>query len=104
MRSPRRRRDRRPDGAQGAPHVKLDRPGLGCDSTCSRGTRCRAMGIGVVWGRKAAMGSDAALPRGQQHGPRLDFERAIRNGAQKFQARHTGRRGPPSARGSRSIP
>jgi cysteine desulfurase/selenocysteine lyase len=49
------------DGAQGAPHVRVDVQALGCDFyACSGHKMCGPMGIGVLWGRSELL--DAMPP------------------------------------------
>ncbi|HEX6559340.1 MAG TPA: cysteine desulfurase, partial [Longimicrobiales bacterium] len=49
------------DGAQGAPHLKLDMQELGCDFYAISGHKmCAPMGIGVLWGRRELL--DAMPP------------------------------------------
>src|SRR5690606_75680 len=49
------------DGAQAAPHLKVDVQDLGCDFYALSGHKmCGPMGIGVLWGRRALL--DAMPP------------------------------------------
>ncbi|HSJ06155.1 MAG TPA: cysteine desulfurase [Longimicrobiales bacterium] len=49
------------DGAQGAPHLKVDVQALGCDFYALSGHKmCGPMGIGILWGRRELL--DAMAP------------------------------------------
>ena len=76
------------DGAQGAPHVKVDVQDLGCDFYVFSGHKILGpMGTGVVWGRREHLESMAPYHVGSNMAHGVDFERAdLEHGAQKFQA------------------
>jgi cysteine desulfurase / selenocysteine lyase len=58
------------DGAQGAPHLKVDVQALGCDFYALSGHKmCAPMGIGALWGRAALL---AAMPPYQGGGEMID--------------------------------
>jgi cysteine desulfurase / selenocysteine lyase len=58
------------DGAQGAPHVKIDVQALGCDFyTLSGHKMCAPMGIGALWGRRELL---AAMPPYHGGGEMID--------------------------------
>ena len=53
------------DGAQGAPHLKIDVQALGCDFYAISGHKmCGPMGIGVLWARKELLESMAPFHGG----------------------------------------
>jgi cysteine desulfurase / selenocysteine lyase len=59
------------DGAQGAPHVKVDVQALGCDFYALSGHKmCGPMGIGALWGRLPLL--DAMMPY-QGGGEMIDY-------------------------------
>lgn len=59
------------DGAQGAPHVKVDVQALGCDFYALSGHKmCAPMGIGALWGRAGLL---AAMPPYQGGGEMIDY-------------------------------
>ncbi|CAN5631685.1 cysteine desulfurase [soil metagenome] len=59
------------DGAQGAPHLKVDVQDLGCDFYALSGHKmCGPMGIGALWGRAALL---AAMPPYQGGGEMIDY-------------------------------
>ena len=59
------------DGAQGAPHLKLDVQALDCDFYALSGHKmCGPMGIGVLWGRRALLDP---LPPYQGGGEMIDY-------------------------------
>jgi cysteine desulfurase/selenocysteine lyase len=76
------------DGAQGAPHVKVDVQDLGCDFYVFSGHKMLGpMGTGVVWGRRALLEAMPAYHVGSNMAHEVDFEHAaFEHGAQKFQA------------------
>ena len=76
------------DGAQGAPHVKIDVQDLGCDFYVFSGHKMLGpMGTGVVWGRRELLESMPAYHVGSNMAHDVDFEKAaFEHGAQKFQA------------------
>jgi cysteine desulfurase/selenocysteine lyase len=58
------------DGAQGAPHLKVDVQALGCDFYAVSGHKmCGPMGIGVLWGRRELLD---AMPPYQGGGEMID--------------------------------
>jgi cysteine desulfurase/selenocysteine lyase len=76
------------DGAQGAPHVKVDVQDLGCDFYVFSGHKMLGpMGTGVVWGRRDRLESMPAYHVGSNMAHDVDFEHAaLEHGALKFQA------------------
>lgn len=76
------------DGAQGAPHVKIDVQDLGCDFYVFSGHKMLGpMGTGVVWGRRELLEAMPPYHVGSNMAHDVDFERAAyEHGAQKFQA------------------
>jgi cysteine desulfurase/selenocysteine lyase len=76
------------DGAQGAPHVKVDVRDLGCDFYVFSGHKMLGpMGTGVVWGRRELLDAMPPYHVGSNMAHDVDFDRAdFEHGAQKFQA------------------
>lgn len=76
------------DGAQGAPHVKVDVQDLGCDFYVFSGHKMLGpMGTGVVWGRREWLETMPPYHVGSNMAHGVDFERAdFEHGALKFQA------------------
>lgn len=76
------------DGAQGAPHVKIDVQDLGCDFYVFSGHKMLGpMGTGVAWGRRDLLEAMPAFHVGSNMAHDVDFEQAtLEQGAQKFQA------------------
>jgi cysteine desulfurase / selenocysteine lyase len=76
------------DGAQGAPHVKVDVQDLGCDFYVFSGHKMLGpMGTGVVWGRRELLDTMPPYHVGSNMAHGVDFERAdFEHGALKFQA------------------
>jgi cysteine desulfurase/selenocysteine lyase len=76
------------DGAQGAPHAKIDVKDLGCDFYVFSGHKMLGpMGTGVVWGRRELLEAMPPYHVGSNMAHAVDFERAeFEHGAQKFQA------------------
>jgi cysteine desulfurase/selenocysteine lyase len=76
------------DGAQGAPHLKIDVQDLGCDFYVFSGHKMLGpMGTGVAWGRRDLLESMPAYHVGSNMAHDVDFEHAaLEHGAQKFQA------------------
>jgi cysteine desulfurase/selenocysteine lyase len=76
------------DGAQGAPHTKIDVQDLGCDFYVFSGHKMLGpMGTGVVWGRRDALEAMPPYHVGSNMAHAVDFEHAeFEHGAQKFQA------------------
>lgn len=76
------------DGAQGAPHAKIDVQDLGCDFYVFSGHKMLApMGTGVVWGRRELLEAMPPYHVGSNMAHDVDFEgAAFEHGAQKFQA------------------
>jgi cysteine desulfurase / selenocysteine lyase len=76
------------DGAQGAPHAKIDVQDLGCDFYVFSGHKMLGpMGTGVVWGRRELLEAMPPYHVGSNMAHEVDFERAaFEHGAQKFQA------------------
>jgi cysteine desulfurase / selenocysteine lyase len=59
------------DGAQGAPHLKVDVQALDCDFYALSGHKmCGPMGIGALWGRRALLD---AMPPYQGGGEMIDY-------------------------------
>lgn len=76
------------DGAQGAPHVKVDVQDIGCDFYVFSGHKMLGpMGTGVVWGRRELLDAMPPYHVGSNMAHDVDFERAnFEHGALKFQA------------------
>jgi cysteine desulfurase/selenocysteine lyase len=76
------------DGAQGAPHVKIDVQELGCDFYVFSGHKMLGpMGTGVVWGRRELLDAMPPYQVGSNMAHAVDFERAdFEHGALRFQA------------------
>lgn len=76
------------DGAQGAPHVKVDVQDLGCDFYVFSGHKMLGpMGTGVVWGRRELLEAMPPYHVGSNMAHEVDFERAdFEHAALKFQA------------------
>lgn len=76
------------DGAQGAPHVKVDVQDLGCDFYVFSGHKMLGpMGTGVVWGRRELLEAMPPYHVGSNMAHDVDFERAdFAHAALKFQA------------------
>jgi cysteine desulfurase / selenocysteine lyase len=76
------------DGAQGAPHLKVDVQDLGCDFYVFSGHKMLGpMGIGVVWGRREVLEAMPPYHVGSNMAHHVDFERAdFEHAALKFQA------------------
>ena len=76
------------DGAQGAPHVKVDVQDLGCDFYVFSGHKMLGpMGTGVVWGRRELLEAMPPYHVGSNMAHGVDFEGAdLEHGAMKFQA------------------
>jgi cysteine desulfurase/selenocysteine lyase len=76
------------DGAQGAPHAKIDVQDLGCDFYVFSGHKMLGpMGTGVVWGRRELLEAMPPYHVGSNMAHDVDFEHAaFEHGAQKFQA------------------
>jgi cysteine desulfurase / selenocysteine lyase len=76
------------DGAQGAPHTKVDVQDLGCDFYVFSGHKMLGpMGTGAVWGRRELLDAMPPYHVGSNMAHGVDFEHAdFEHGAQKFQA------------------
>jgi cysteine desulfurase / selenocysteine lyase len=76
------------DGAQGAPHVKVDVQDFGCDFYVFSGHKMLGpMGTGVVWGKRELLDAMPPYHVGSNMAHDVDFERAnFEHGALKFQA------------------
>ena len=76
------------DGAQGAPHVKVDVQDFGCDFYIFSGHKILGpMGTGVVWGRRELLEAMPPYHVGSNMAHHADFERAdFEHAALKFQA------------------
>jgi SufS family cysteine desulfurase len=76
------------DGAQGAPHVKVDVQDLDCDFYVFSGHKMLGpMGTGVVWGRRELLDTMPPYHVGSNMAHDVDFDGAdFERGAQRFQA------------------
>ena len=76
------------DGAQGAPHVKVDVQEIGCDVYVWSGHKMLGpMGTGVVWGRRELLDRLPPYHVGSNMGHAITFEHIdLEAGAQKYQA------------------
>jgi cysteine desulfurase/selenocysteine lyase len=76
------------DGAQGAPHVKVDVQDLDCDFYVFSGHKMLGpMGTGVVWGRRELLEAMPPYHVGSNMAHDVDFDRAdLEHAALKFQA------------------
>ncbi len=76
------------DGAQGAPHVKVDVQDMGCDFYVFSGHKMLGpMGTGVVWGRRELLDAMPPYHVGSNMAHDVDFAHAtFEQGALKFQA------------------
>jgi cysteine desulfurase/selenocysteine lyase len=76
------------DGAQGAPHAKIDVQDLGCDFYVFSGHKMLGpMGTGVVWARRELLEAMPPYHVGSNMAHDVDFDTAaLEHGAQKFQA------------------
>ena len=76
------------DGAQAAPHIKIDVQDIGCDFYVFSGHKMLGpMGTGVVWGRKELLEAMPPYHVGSNMAHEVDFEReTFEQGALKFQA------------------
>ena len=76
------------DGAQGAPHAKVDVQDLGCDFYVFSGHKMLGpMGTGVVWARRDLLDAMPPYHVGSNMAHEVDIEHAVlERGAQKFQA------------------
>ena len=76
------------DGAQGAPHVKVDVRDLDCDFYVFSGHKMLGpMGTGVVWGRRELLDAMPAYHVGSNMAHDVEFDAmTLEHGAQKFQA------------------
>ena len=76
------------DGAQAAPHLPLDIPGLGCDFYAFSGHKmCGPTGIGVLWGRRELLEAMAPYQGGGEMIEVVELERSTYKPApQKFEA------------------
>jgi len=76
------------DGAQAAPHIKVDVQDLGCDFYVFSGHKMLGpMGTGVVWGRQELLEAMPPYHVGSNMAHEVDFEReTFEHGALKFQA------------------
>ncbi len=76
------------DGAQAAPHIKVDVQDLGCDFYVFSGHKMLGpMGTGVVWGRQELLEAMPPYHVGSNMAHDVDFEReTFEHGALKFQA------------------
>jgi cysteine desulfurase/selenocysteine lyase len=76
------------DGAQGAPHVKVDVREMGCDFYIFSGHKMLGpMGTGVVWARLELLDAMPAYHVGSNMAHEVDFDHAaLEHGAQRYQA------------------
>ena len=76
------------DGAQGVPHLRVDVQDLDCDFYAFSGHKLYGpTGIGVLYGKARAAGSDAALPGRRRHDrPRDVREDHLQAASRKFEA------------------
>jgi cysteine desulfurase/selenocysteine lyase len=76
------------DGAQGAPHVKIDVLDLGCDFYVFSGHKMLGpMATGALWGRRELLDSIPPYHVGSNMAHAVEFDHAeLEHGAQKFQA------------------
>jgi cysteine desulfurase/selenocysteine lyase len=76
------------DGAQGAPHVKVDVQDFGCDFYVFSGHKMLGpMGTGVIWARRELLDGMPPYHVGSNMAHEVDFAGAdFEHGAQKFQA------------------
>jgi cysteine desulfurase/selenocysteine lyase len=76
------------DGAQGAPHVRIDVRQLDCDFYVFSGHKMLGpMGTGVLWGRRALLDTMPPYHVGSNMAHEVTFEREqLEHGAQKYQA------------------
>jgi cysteine desulfurase / selenocysteine lyase len=76
------------DGAQGAPHVRVDVQDLGCDFYVFSGHKMLGpMGTGVVWGRSELLDAMPAYHVGSNMAHDVDFNNmTLEHGSQKYQA------------------
>jgi cysteine desulfurase/selenocysteine lyase len=76
------------DGAQAAPHVKVDVKDIGCDFYVFSGHKLLGpMATGVVWGRRELLEAMPPYHVGSNMAHDVDVDRAVfEHGAQKFQA------------------
>jgi cysteine desulfurase/selenocysteine lyase len=76
------------DGAQGAPHLKIDVRDLGCDFYIFSGHKMLGpMATGVVWGRRDLLDSMRPYHVGSNMAHAVEVDHAeLESGAQKFQA------------------
>jgi cysteine desulfurase / selenocysteine lyase len=76
------------DGAQGAPHVKVDVREIGCDFYIFSGHKMLGpMGTGVVWGRRELLDRMPPYHVGSNMAHEVTFDRAeLEHGALKYQA------------------
>ena len=84
------------DGAQGAPHIKLDMQALGCDFYAISGHKmCGPMGIGVLWARRELL--DAMPP---YHGGGEMIDRVFEDHSTYAPVPHKFEAGTPNAGGA----
>jgi cysteine desulfurase / selenocysteine lyase len=76
------------DGAQAAPHIRVDVREIGCDFYVLSGHKMLGpMGTGVVWGRRDLLDAMPPYHVGSNMAHEVDADRAtLEHGAQKFQA------------------
>lgn len=76
------------DGAQGAPHVKVDVQDLGCDFYVFSGHKMLGpMATGVLWGRRDLLDAMPPYHVGSNMAHAVELDHAeLEHGAQKFQA------------------
>ena len=84
------------DGAQGAPHLKIDVQALGCDFYAISGHKmCAPMGIGLLWGRRELL---AEMP--PYHGGGEMIDRVFEDHSTYAPVPHKFEAGTPNAGGA----
>ena len=93
------------DGAQGAPHAKIDVQDLGCDFYVFSGHKMLGpMGTGVVWGRRELLEAMPPYHVGSNMAHEVDFEaRGLRAWRAEVSGRHARRRRAGWTRGGGSL-
>jgi hypothetical protein len=87
------------DGAQGAPHLRVDVQALGCDFYAVSGHKmCGPMGIGILWGRRELLD---AMPPYQGGGEMIDV--VTTEGSTYKRAPHRFEAGTPNVGGAIAL-
>jgi cysteine desulfurase / selenocysteine lyase len=87
------------DGAQGAPHLRVDVQALGCDFYAVSGHKmCGPMGIGILWGRRELLD---AMPPYQGGGEMIDI--VTTEGSTYKRAPHRFEAGTPNVGGAIAL-